>query len=326
MEKLYTDLPEYISSVYMNMLIDKINDIDKDVEVGWMSYGGNFWAGQTFIDYLNNSENKINGNGTGIIASMGATIIPFFNHFKVANQADLMIHSVGGNDKNVDVSNNFLYEAFKKKVDEVKFKEVTGHELKTVLTAKGNERFEVWFTGKDAAYFGLADESYDLLEKNNSISEIKKNDLGYKIPESIIEKYNPKTKVKTNHNINITNTNMDIKDISVDQLKKENRAVYDAIFGAGKTNEQKRISTAAKYASHNPEKFNEIVKSGEEITLEQVAELTAEKNNLKKVDDLERGSTDDFTPAKTTKNKAESEKENALDEVRDILDISKFKE
>lgn len=330
MVQINTDLPEYISANYITRLIDKINEVGKDSELSWLSYGGNVWAGQTFIDFLNNVKFKVDANVTGIAASMGAVILPFFNKTKTAFQADFMIHSVGGNDNNVDSTNNFLYESLAKKINEIKFEEITGHKLKTVMLAKGDSRFDVWFTGKDAVNFGLVDEGYDLLIKENSVN-IPKSNLGYDIPESILEKYNKK------FNINKNKNNMNLKDVTINQLKKENRAVYDSIFEIGKVAETERTSQILKYASHDLEEANIIIKSGKQITLEQVAELTAKKANLEKVANLENDSEEDFNPAKPIVEKTATkltekeaalkiEKEAAKKELNEILGIEEFED
>lgn len=317
MKKLYTDLPEYISDAYISKLINDIEaEKDNEIELSWLSLGGSFWAGQKFISFLNSTEKQISANATGIIASMGAVTLPFFKSVKIANQADIMIHSVGGEQSNIDVSNDFIYNALAQKINEAKFKEITGHDLKKVLTAKGNERFEVWFTGKDAVEMGLADEGYDLLEKKNTLPKFNVSDLGYEIPNTIKDKYNNvKPEIKTD---------MDIKDLTVDNLKKENKAVFDAAFKEGEQTERKRVADIVKYASHNPEKMNELINSGREITMEEAVTLATEKSNLAKLNDLESNSPEDLDPAKVTGNKEKMEKEAAMEELRERLGIDKL--
>ena len=321
MKKINTDLPESINAAYISRLINKIEEEKQDVELSWLSYGGNIWAGNNFIDFLNNHDKKVDANISGIAASMGAVMLPFFNKTKTAFQADFMIHSMAGNQNNVDTTNNFLYEALSKKIDEVKFENITGHKLKTVMTAKEDSRFDVWFTGKDAVEFGLVDEGYDLLIKENSV-KIPKENLGYDIPKEILEKYNKKSNISTNKN----NNQMDIKDITIDLLEKENKAVFDAMLKKGKSIEKNRVSQILKYASHNLDKANEIIKSGEEITFDEVAELTAEKTNLAKVADLEKESEEDFNPAnpivKKEAKKEVSVKDNVLKSEKEAMFIA----
>ena len=96
MRKINTDLPVNIYSWTISQLIDLIEENKQDSEVSWDSWGGSVGAGQKFIDYLNNKENKLNANVAGYAASMGAVMLPFFDHVRGAKQADVMIHSVSG--------------------------------------------------------------------------------------------------------------------------------------------------------------------------------------------------------------------------------------
>jgi ATP-dependent protease ClpP protease subunit len=283
-------------------LINEIDSVKEDSEITWNSFGGSVYAGQKFIDYLNNKENKLSANVTGIAASMGAAILPFFDSIRGAIQSDIMIHSASGGAKStLKNSNEFLYNALAKKIDEVKFKEVTGKELKTVMMAEDDERVDVWITGKQAGYIGLFDETYDLLDKAASIKgEINIGELDYQLPENIKSKYGLNTKQ------NQTNNNdMEVKDVTVDVLQKENKAVYDTIGAAAKTAEISRVAAIMKYAEHDMKKATEIINSGKELSTEDVEYFMEKKFNSEKIDELEEGSEEKLKTAKVTKSEEE---------------------
>jgi len=300
MKKLNTNLPYYIDSYSIPELINKIEEEKEDVEVSWNSMGGSVYAGQQFADYLNNKENKLNANVTGIAASMGAVLLAFFDNVKGANQSDVMLHSVwGGAASTVAHTNKFLYEALAKKIDEDKFKKITGKELKAVMLAEGEAREDVWLTGKQAKQIGLFDESYDLLKPKANSVELPSAEIGYKIPDHIKNKYN---KVENN-----TKIDMEIKDLKIDDLRSGNPELYNSIVKIGVEQKKAQVNKVAKYAEYDFEKFQELIKNDSDLTPEDVEHFMEKKFNAKKIEDLEEGSSEDIKVAKLTKNEEEKD-------------------
>lgn len=308
MRKINTNLPYFIDVYSMNALINEIEESDDDREISWNSLGGSVYAGQQFADFLNNKEGSLIANVSGIAASMGASLLPFFDKVKGAAQSDIMLHSAsGGPGAKMKHTNEFLYEALKKKVDEEKFEKITGYKLKTVMLAEGDERVNVWFTGKDAKQMGLYDEVYDLLNPKNNI-ELPSNDIGYEIPKEIKEKYGY-----------IKKENMSL-DLS--KLQSEHKELYDSIVNSVKKAELERVKAIFKYAKFDFEKAEKLINSGEELSVEHVEHFMEKKYNAQKIQTLEDGSEKDFTPSKETKNKTEkSEKEQALEEINSELGL-----
>lgn len=322
MEKIQTDLPNFIDSFSVTRLIEKIDEVNQDSEISWNSFGGSTYAGQNFIDFLNNFKHKVDANVTGIAASMGAVTLAFFNKVKGAFQSDIMLHSMSGSQNLVKHTNTFLYKALAKKINESVFKEITGHKLKSVMLAEGEDRIAVWFTGKDAVKMGLFDEGYDLLAKQNNLeTELPQNEIGYEIPKHISIKYNTtQKKIEIPQN---KKNDMEIKDITITQLETGNPELYNAISKIATEKENTRVSDILKYGGSDLEKANGIIKSGKVISLEDVAFFTEKKANLAKVADLEKDSEDDFVPAKQTKNKEDDEMKVALAELDDINGVGK---
>jgi len=319
MRKINTDLSDYIDSYSITALIDEFDAVKEDSEISWNSFGGSVYAGQKLIEYLNSKENSITANVSGIVASMGAVLLPFFDKVIGSKQADVMIHSAtGGAKQTLKHSNQFLYEALAKKIDEVKFKEVTGKELKKVMIAEDDERVDVWLTGKQAGYVGLFDETYDLLDKAASLNDkVKLNELDYDLPENIAQKYGLKPKKNNTNNSN----DMEIKDVTASELKTGNVDVYNSILEIGKKAEQSRTASIMKYAKYDLEKANALINSGDSLTVEHVEHFMEKKFNIKKVDELEVGSEKKINPAKKTviekedKSTEQKEKEAALEEL-----------
>lgn len=322
MRKINTDLPYFIGSYSINSLIDKIQSEPEDSEISWNSLGGSVWSGQQFIDFLNNKENKLDANVTGIAASMGASILPFFDKVRGAKQADVMLHSVSGG-ANVKESNLFLYQALAKKIDEEKFQKITGHKLKEVMTTEGDKRFDVWFTGKEAGKMGLFDEVYDLLDspKNNTFESLNEQDLGYELPEHVKIKLGL---IKKENKIEQNKNDMEIKDVTASALEAGNPEVYNSILEKAQKTERERVSEILKYAEYDFKKANELIESGQKLAIADVEYFMEKKYNKAKVDELEDGSEDDFVPAKKTVSKEEDEKEQALNELRDKTGVNEL--
>jgi ATP-dependent protease ClpP protease subunit len=305
--KINTELPYYIDDLSITSLIDKIEEESEhqDSELSWNSLGGSVYAGQKFADFLNTLDVKIEANVSGIAASMGAALLPFFNRVKGAAESDIMLHSASGGGASIKHTNQFLYEALAKKINETTFETITGKKLKDVMLAEGDARVDVWFTGKDAKKMGLFDEVYSLLDQKAASLQLKTGKLDYQLPENIKIKYNQ-----------IKNPNMEIKDLTAAKLQAENLELYNSLVAIGKANEQKRVSSIMKYASFDIKKAEELIKSGEEIKLDDVEHFMEKKFSADKVANLESGSPKDIDPAKVTVSKEVDEKEAALKEFR----------
>jgi ATP-dependent Clp protease, protease subunit len=321
-KKINTDLPEYLNQSYITQLIDKINEVNSDIELDWNSFGGSVYAGQRFADFLGQKKNKITANVSGIAASMGAVLLPYFDYVKGANQADIMIHSMAG-DAPVNTwghTNQFLYDSLAKKINEKRFKEITGYELKDVMMPSDNKQIDVWITGKQAGYIGLFDETYDLLDKAASFAKVDLKGLEFTLPENLQIKYGFKN--------NQIKTEMEIKDVTVNALQTGNREVYESIYNAGKKAEQTRVAEIMEYGKYDLVKAEEIVKSGNELSKQDVAYFIEKKMSAQKVAELETGSEKDFKTAtapkgeKDNRSAEEKEKAAALDELNDITGIN----
>ena len=137
MRKINTSLPLFIDYDSVSFLMQEIDKSNEDILVTWNGFGGSTGASQVLAGYLSERKSKSTADVAGMAASANAFLLPFFDYVKGANQADIMIHSVsGGIESTHEHTNNFLYKALLKKVDEIKFKEITGYDLKEVMFPK----------------------------------------------------------------------------------------------------------------------------------------------------------------------------------------------
>ena len=326
MIKINTDLPYYIGTYSITELINEVDAVKEDAEISWDSTGGSTWAGQKFIDHLNNRESKLTARVTGIAASMGAITLPFFDYVIGAEESEVMIHqAIGGDESTLKATNKFLYAALAKKINEDKFEQITGHKLKKVML--GDERIDVWMIGKDAKKIGLYDETFSLLDGKSAslISNINISELDYELPENIKEKYGLITKkakqVKSNTN------EMEMKDVKQAELKSGNPSVYNAIEKEAIETERKRVSCIMKYAKFDMEKAKEMIEKGATLGVDEVEHFMEKKFAKTEIDNLENSSEGDLNPGKkaalvTEKTAEVKEKESAISSLRDSLGTS----
>lgn len=321
MRKINTSLPVSINYESVSQLINIIDSDKQDSVVTWNSGGGSTGAGQVLMAYLNDSTININSDTAGLAASMGAFLIPFFKKSKGANQSDIMIHSVAGGESSTHKhTNELLYNAWANKIDLVKFKEITGKELKEVMFPEGG-RVDVWLTGKQAGEIGLFDETYDLLDKAANIeSKLDIKQIDYDLPEEIKNKYFKTAKI-VKSNIN----EMEIKDVKVADLQSGNPSVVEAIAKEAREKEQKRVAGIMKYAEYDMEKAAKMIEDGSVMGVEEVEHFMEKKFNTKKVAELEEGSEGKIDPAKKEakvveeKTAEQEEKDAALIALRETL-------
>lgn len=321
MKTYNSDLPTFIGRYTVSKLINELDLISEDVEMPWYSYGGDVWAGMGFADYLQTSNKKILARVTGVAASMGSALLPYFSKVVGAKQADIMLHSVSSdNEKIAKEKNKQLYDILKTKINEPKFKEITGHELKTIMFLEKKDRIDVWITGQDAYDIGLFDELIDLTPeekmKNEAIlQEIKLvASLDYKLPERLLNKNEHSQTPKK-------------EKMKIDELKASHPELYAEVLEQGKkdglTAEQNRVNAWMVFNDVDPEAIKKGIESGVEMTKAQELTFMRKSQTLEMQRGLEGASPKDLTPDPKTgkvvvKTAAELENEKldkALDEV-----------
>lgn len=316
MKTFNTDLPTIIGSYSMNRLINEIELLeDNELLMPWYSFGGDVWAGFGFADFLNGSEKKITAKVTGVAASMGAALLPYFDKVIGAKQADIMLHSVSSSVNSlVKKKNEDLYKVLSSKIDENKFKELKGISLKDVIFAEGEERKDVWITGEEAHKIGLFDELIDLSPsdkyKNEAfISQYKMSaNLEYELPDKI------KNKIESNL------SNQKKKIMNIDELKASHPELYAQVFNKGKSDgltegvksEKNRVDTWMVFNDVNPEKVKNGIESGEIMSEAEKLTFLRESQTKAMQNGLEAESAQDLIPDKeTAKVKTEAQKEDA---------------
>ena len=193
----------------------------------------------------------------GTAASMGIAILAFGDKTIASDKAKFMIHSPSGGDiKVLNEIKKELYEVLSARIDEAKFKEITGRTLKQVMLPADGERVDIWLNAKEAKAIGLIDEIYKLNPQQRVAAE--DNTVGY---YQFVE-------YKENNGVKTPSTNNKISKMNKEQLKTEHPALYNEIYNAGvesgKTlgveSEQQRVEAFMEFAEIDPEMVTAKIK------------------------------------------------------------------
>lgn len=330
MTKLNTDLPYIISNYYINQLINEIEAIkDTEIEMSWLSYGGSVWAGMQFADFMKSTDKKITARVTGIAASMGTSLLPYFDKVIGAKQADVMIHSTLSSVTEITKkSNTELYNILKTKINEDKFEELKGVKLKDIMFLEGENRKDVWLTGIEAKQVGLFDELIDLTPEEKVKNDAMLQDfklsanLDYELPERL--------------KINSEVTNQTKKSMDINELKAKHPKVYAEAFKEGESSgltagtkaEKDRVDAWMVFNDVDPEKVKAGIESGQEMTRAEELAFLRNSQTLEMQKGLENSSAGDLSADKKTgKLKSEAQKEaEILDAALEDVGIPKEEE
>lgn len=240
---------------------------------------------------------------------MGTALLPYFKKVVGSVQSDVMIHSVSTDIKSIKARKNTeLYDLLKAKINEPKFKDITGVELKAVLMAEDEDRKDIWLSGQQAFDVGLFDELIDLTPDELQTNALLTNDfklsaeLGYNLPEHLSNKAGETKEGKvnnTNTNINSNNNFMD-----VNKLKAEHPAVYAEVFEAGTvegntqgaTAEKNRVDSWMVFNDVEPDKVKAGIESGKEMTKAEMMNFMRASQKAEMQNGLESSSAEDLTP------------------------------
>jgi len=311
MKKLYTNHPEVIDNDSINLLINEIQEIeDNEIEISnWTSFGGSVWAGNNFIDYLKTTDKEISVRVSSIAASMGADLLPFFKKTTGAEESDIMIHStLASMSKLAKKTNQQLYDALISKIDDEKFKKITGYYLKDVMFLEGEDRKDIWLTGKEAFEIGLFDEIYNLstegkTEKTAKEAILKDYKLVAGLDYELPDKFKNKTSINKREEV-----------MKIDELKTSHPQLYVEVLEEGKKQgkdaEKDRVNTWMVFNDIDPEKVKTGIESGELMNEAEKLNLLRKSQSSVLQNDLEDASPEGVTPDKETgKIKTKEQKE-----------------
>lgn len=275
---LYTPIYEFACERF----IDKLNCIppDEDIELWLNSPGGSVFGGWSIIGPLSEREGKTTVKVFGDASSMAFYLLLFMDRVESLDVSTFMVHRASGyveseaDQEFLNMVNKTLREKLSKRVDEAKFKEVTGYTYKDIF--EGETRIDVNISAKQAKKIGLVDkiirlepaqlEAYssrfinffDPYDEQGSISASRGSEVGAKKGEE--HKTEQKGTIMTK-----------------EEFKASNPGIYAEIIAEGvqlaKDKEKDRIEALLTYNEIDPKAVKEAILSGKDITQKFMAEM-----------------------------------------------------
>lgn len=288
-------------------LVNKINEIpdEEDIKIRVNSPGGSVFAGWSIIGKMNSRKGKTNLAVDGHAASMAFMFVAFADDVEALDVTRFMVHKATGyvqspQDKELlDGINVDLMAKLKKKIDPVKFKEITGKTIEQLF--KAEEQTDIWLTAKQAKEVGLINRIVRLepkklqayTEKVVAFMDFEDNSQGSEsldqgMTETEITIQSQGSEQKPNGENNVEQKT--IKKMTKVEFKASDPTAYAEILNEGRTSgendERERVKSWIAFIAYDPEGVIKAIKEGTPFTQSVMAEMTVkmsaknEKKNL----------------------------------------------
>lgn len=281
-------------------LIAEIEEnMDEPITIRANTPGGNVMAGWGIIAKMQEHGN-VNMKIDGSVASMGTFITIFANKVEALDVSKVHLHRASmfvdsQEDQDfLDSVNADLKKKLKAKINEAKFKEITGISINQLFDA--DKRINVTLTAKEAKQVGLVDKVITLKP-----SEVKAfQDSFYKIAASKKDVDEPITQPIKNK--------PKPKTMNIETLKAEHPDLFKEIYDKGVTAERDRVGAWATFLDVDSEKVVKAIKEGDELTATATAELTRKSVNAKVLGNVEGDNAGATETEETEQEKSEKDK------------------
>ena len=286
-------------------LITGIDDnMDEPIVIRANTPGGDVMAGWGIIAKMQ-EHGDITMKIDGSVASMGTFITIFADNVEALDISKIHLHRASGDVDNqedkdfVDSVNADLKKKLKAKIDEAKFKEITGVSINQLFDAE--KRVTVTLTAKEAKAVGLVDKVITL-----NPSEVKAfEEKFFKIAASkdnVDEPVTPPIKNK------LKSKPMSVETLKIEALKAEHPELFKEIYDQAINAERDRVGSWATFLDVDSKKVIKAIKEGDELTATETAELTRKAVTMKAVKNIESDNageteTEETEAAKTAKEK-----------------------
>ncbi|KKN55737.1 hypothetical protein LCGC14_0579470 [marine sediment metagenome] len=266
--------------------------------------GGDVMAGWGIIAKMQ-EHGDITMKIDGSVASMGTFIAIFANKVEALDVSKIHLHRASADVDNqedqdfVDDVNADLKKKLKAKIDEAKFKEITGVSINQLFDA--DENITVTLSAKQAKEVGLVDKVITLKPSEVKAFQDKyfkiaalKNDVDEPVTQPIKNK--PKSKT------------MSIETLKIEALKAEHPDIFKEIYDQGVNAERDRVGAWATFLDVDSKKVIKAIKEGDDLTATATAELTRKSVTAKALkniegDGAEETETEETEGVKTAKEK-----------------------
>lgn len=284
---LYYPIMDFTADMFARELSQ---DNSEPLDVYINSGGGEVFGGWSMANRVTNYPGKTTAIIEGAAYSMAAAILPFFDTVKALNVSDIMIHKgrMRGDDEETKTRlkryNTSLRAALEKKVNQDKFKEVTGYTLDDVFSEDENAP-DVYMSAMDGQKIGLVDEVIQLTDE-----------LQATINNKLVAFASPKNSNTPPNNTPPKKTIMDIN-----ELKTKHPELYDQVKDLGAKDECDRVMSWRVWDKVDPKAVDKGIESGKQISQKQLSEFSMKymaKNHVENMETDTAGNT--ATPGAST--------------------------
>lgn len=256
----------------------------EEVNIRFNSPGGDVFRGWGAITKIKQHKKPVNGIVDGFAASMAGVMLPYLDKVTAVNVAWVMIHAAsgGGRDENDQDAarmrqkvNEDLLKAFQNKVDETKFRDITGVSLEDLFLNPAFANKDVWLTAEQAEEINLIDEVLDINAEEFTAHE--KNFTAFNKNVLFLNQQSRKDDEK-----NINSENQKPEKMTKAELKDKHPEVYNAIYNEGVESgiekgvnqERDRVTAFANFVEADSEGVVKSIKDGDEFNNAALSDLT----------------------------------------------------
>lgn len=279
-------------------------NMDEPIIIRANTPGGDVMAGWGIIAKMQ-EHGDITVKIDGAIASMGTFIAIFANNVEALDVSKIHLHKASPdvhteeNKDFVDSVNADLKKKLKAKIDEVKFKEITGISINQLFDSE--ERNNVTLSAKEAKEVGLVDKittlkPSELKAFQEKYFKIAASKTGVDEPVTPPIKNKPKSKT------------MSIETLKIETLKAEHPELFKEIYDQGVNAERDRVGSWATFLDVDSEKVIKAIKEGDELTATETAELTRKAVTIKALGNIEGDGAGETQTEETEAAKTANEK------------------
>lgn len=275
---LYTSIYSYVAADFIKNVDDAKS---QDLEIRMNTSGGSPEDAWGMIAKLQAHTGKKTVKVDGRAYSMGAFILAYCDDVECLDVSDFLIHRAGYSEyleasldfmttdvwENLNRINGFLRQALEAKIDVNKFKQVTGYTLDQVFSTEG--RLDVSINAEQAVEIGLVNRIVKITpDKKKELAVIAAEFNGIR-PKQSTAVPAPVAEVKPTQTPTKKYTNM-----TIEQLKAEHQAVYQAAFKEGVEQERDRVGAHLAFIDVDSENVIKGIKEGSALSSTAMAEYT----------------------------------------------------
>ena len=315
---LYSGIYSFTAEEFIN----KLNSIptEEPITVRLNSPGGSVFAGWGMIAAITEREGetllKVDGNA----ASMAFIMTLFFDKVEALDVTGFMVHRASAyietpdDQKMLDTVNEQLREKLKARVDDLKFKEITGISIDDIFDAEIKR--DIWLSAKDAQKIGLVDKVVRLEPREIDAINDKLVAFADVFNKEVDDTQGSDGKDDDNNN---SNNQKNKKVMDLNSFRNEHPDIYAQVINI----ERDRVLAFLAFAALDLEGVKKKIEDGSELTQQFTAEMVNKAISSKLIEAVEKGSPGD---AKGGDTKDEDGKPKDAKDEAELLEAKKKEE